>query len=176
MRPRSRHSIAWPGTARQQEPSLHPIRRPSRSARPQHGRRRLPISGPTCIDYRERAKPVMLRTKLVRLAGRVGDVHLLAVIGVDGVPVEKVSFDGSLDLDTLAAELGVIGRDILRSYQELAVGKPRQLSISVGRWIMLLSFLSRDYSLLVIADRKVGLGKARFELRRARLSLASDLS
>lgn len=118
----------------------------------------------------------MLRTKLVRLAGRVGDVHLLAVIGVDGVPVEKVSFDGSLDLDTLAAELGVIGRDILRSYQELAVGKPRQLSISVGRWIMLLSFLSRDHSLLVIADRKVGLGKARFELRRARLSLASDLS
>ena len=118
----------------------------------------------------------MLRARLMRVAERLGEVHLLAVIGVDGIPVEKLSFNADLDLETLAAELGVIGRDIVRSYQELAVGKPRQLSVSVGRWIMLLSFLTRDYSLLVIADRKVGLGKARFELRRARLSLASDLS
>ena len=117
----------------------------------------------------------MLRRKLTHLAERLGDVRLLALVGADGIPVEKVSFDGSLDSDQLAAELGLIGRDIVGSYQELAVGRPRQFSISVGQWIVMLSFLSSAYSLLLVADDRIGRGRARFELRRARLLFEDEL-
>jgi hypothetical protein len=40
----------------------------------------------------------------------------------------------------------------------------------------MLSFVSRDYSLLLVADDKVGQGRARFELRRAGLTLEQDLA
>ncbi len=117
----------------------------------------------------------MLRRKLTLLAERLGDVRLLALVGADDIPVERVCFDGSLDSDELAAELGVIGRDIVSSYQELAVGRPRLFSIAVGQWIIMSSFLSSEYSLLLVADARIGRGRARFELRRARLLFEGEL-
>ena len=117
----------------------------------------------------------MLQRRLAQLAERIGDVRLLAIVDADGMPVEKVTFDGSLDADAWAAELTSMARDIVKNYQELAVGRPRQFSISVGPWIVMLSFLSRDYSLLLVADEEIGLGRARFELRRARLAFEGGL-
>ena len=113
----------------------------------------------------------MLARSLAQLAERIGGVRVLAIIGVDGIPVEKVSFDNSLDLEALAAEVGGVARDIVSSDGELAAGKLRQFSISVGDGIVMLSFLSPDYSLLLVVDEAIGQGRARFELRRARLDL-----
>jgi len=117
----------------------------------------------------------MLARSLAQLAERIGGVRVLAIIGVDGIPVEKVSFDNTLDLEALAAEVGGVARDIVSSDGELAAGKLRQFSISVGDRIVMLSFLSRDYSLLLVVDETIGQGRARFELRRARLVLGDLL-
>ena len=64
----------------------------------------------------------------------------------------------------------------IADYQELAVGRPRQFSVVFERWIVMLSFLNRDYGLLLVADERIGPGRARFELRRARLALDQDLA
>ena len=117
-----------------------------------------------------------LQRRLATVAERLGDVRLLALIDADGISVEKVSFDSTLDLDRLAAELATLSRDIVADYQELAMGRPRQFSVLFGRWIVMLSFLKHDYSLLLVADEKIGQGRARFELRRARLALEADLA
>ena len=118
----------------------------------------------------------MLARSLAQLAERIGDVRLLAIIGQDGMAVEKVVFDNTLDLEALAAEVGGVARDIVSSDGELAAGKLRQFSISVGDLIVMLSFLSRDYSLLLVVDEAIGQGRARFELRRARLVLEDLLA
>jgi len=118
----------------------------------------------------------MLQRKLAALAERLGDVRLLALIDQDGIPIANVSFDAALDLDRMAAELAALARDIVADYNGLVLGRPRQLSVLCARTLVMLSFLSRDYSLLLVADDKVGQGRARFELRRARLSLEKDLA
>ena len=110
------------------------------------------------------------------MAERLGDVRLLALIDGDGFSIEKVSFDSTVDLDQLAAELAALSHDIVADYKDLAVGRPRQFSVLFGRWIVMLSFLKHDYSLLLVADEKIGQGRARFELRRARLTLDADLA
>ena len=118
----------------------------------------------------------MLQRKLAALAERLGDVRLLALIDRDGISIANVSFDAALDLDRMAAELASLARDIVADYRDLVVGRPRQFSVLFGRTIVMLSFLSHDHSLLLVADEKIGQGRARFELRRARLSLEQDLA
>ena len=118
----------------------------------------------------------MLARRLAQLAERIGNVRLLSIVGHDGMPVEKVVFDDSLDLDALAAELGSAARDIVSDDGELPTGKLRQFSISVGDLVVTLGFLTREYTLLLVADQAIGLGRARFELRRARLVLEDLLS
>ncbi len=118
----------------------------------------------------------MLQRKLAALAERLGDVRLLALIDYDGIPIANVSFDASLDLDRMAAELASVARDIVADYHDMVVGRPRQFSVLFGQTLVMLSFLSHEYSLLLVADEKIGQGRARFELRRARLSLEQDLA
>ena len=118
----------------------------------------------------------MLQRKLAQLAERLGDVRLLALVGADGVAVQTLTFDTNLDPEAMVAGLTTLARDIVRESQELAVGTPRQLSVSVDRKIVMLSFLSRDYCLLLVADEAIGHGRARFELRRARLVFEDELS
>ena len=118
----------------------------------------------------------MLQRKLAAFAERLGDVRLLALIDQDGIPIANVSFDAALDLDRMTAELASLARDIVADYHGMAVGRPRQFSVLFGQTLVMLSFVSRDYSLLLVADDKVGQGRARFELRRARLTLEQDLA
>ena len=122
----------------------------------------------------------MLQRKLAAFAERLGDVRLLALIDQDGIPIANVSFDAALDLDLdldrMTAELASLARDIVADYHGMAVGRSRQFSVLFGQTLMMLSFVSRDYSLLLVADDKVGQGRARFELRRAGLTLEQDLA
>ena len=118
----------------------------------------------------------MLARRLAQLAERIGDVRLLAIIGSDGMPIEKAVFDHALDVDALAAEVGVVARDIVASDVDLAAGRLRQFSIVVGDLIVMLAFVSREYSLLLVADKAIGQGRARFELRRVRLDLEDLLA
>ncbi len=118
----------------------------------------------------------MLTRRLAQLAEQIGDVRLLAIIGFDGLAVEKIVFDNTLDADALAAEVGSVARDIIASDGDLAVGQLRQFSISVGDLIVMLAVLSREYSLLLVADAAIGHGRARFELRRVRLILEDLLA
>ena len=118
----------------------------------------------------------MLARRLAQLAERIGDVRLLAIVGIDDLPVEKVVFDKTLDLDALVAEVGGVARDIVSSDGELTAGQIRQFSISVSDLIVMQGSLSRDYSLLLVADQAIGQGRARFELRRARLVLEDLLA
>lgn len=118
----------------------------------------------------------MLQRKLAALAERLGDVRLLALIDHDGIPIANVSFDATVDLDRMTAEFASLARDIVADYRGMVVGRPRQFSVVLGQTLVMLSFVSRDYSLLLVADDKVGRGRARFELRRARLTLEQDLA
>lgn len=118
----------------------------------------------------------MFTERLNELSSRIEGALALSLVAEDGMPVESVSSASSeLDLDALAAELMSQVRAITLNHQELAVGDVRHLSVTTDRFTLMISAVSQDYFLMLVLDAAGNAGRARFELRRAKLLFERDL-
>lgn len=118
----------------------------------------------------------MFLDQLNRISNRIEGALALSLVARDGISVESVSSDPDLDLEVLAAEMVAQARAISENHRELDAGEVRQLSVSTDRLTLMVSSVAADYYLLLVLGPEGNQGKARFELRRARLLLESELS
>jgi predicted regulator of Ras-like GTPase activity (Roadblock/LC7/MglB family) len=118
----------------------------------------------------------MFLDHLSRISNRIEGTLALSLVAKDGIAVESVSFDPNLDLEVLAAELVAQARSITEDHRELHVGEVQQLSVTTDRLTLMVSSVAADYYLLLVLGPEGNYGRARFELRRARLLLEADLS
>lgn len=118
----------------------------------------------------------MFREHLNRISQRIEGALALSLVARDGMLVESFNSDPHLDLEVLAAELVSQVRSISNNHRELDVGEVQQLSVSTDRLTLMVSSVASDYYLLLVLGPEGNYGKARFELRRARLLLERDLS
>jgi predicted regulator of Ras-like GTPase activity (Roadblock/LC7/MglB family) len=117
----------------------------------------------------------MFLEQLSRISDRIGGVLALSLVAKDGIPVESVSSDPDLDIEVLAAELISQARSIADNHRDLAVGEVQQLSVVTDRLTLIVSAVTGEYYLLLVLGPDGNYGRARFELRRARLALERDL-
>jgi predicted regulator of Ras-like GTPase activity (Roadblock/LC7/MglB family) len=118
----------------------------------------------------------MFLEQLSRISDQIGGVLALSLVARDGIPVESVSSDPDLDIEVLAAELVSQARSITENHRDLDVGEVQQLSILTNRLTLIVSAVTRDYYLLLVLGPDGNYGRARFELRRARLALEQELT
>jgi len=118
----------------------------------------------------------MFLDHLSRISNRIEGALALSLVAKDGIAVESVSSDPNLDLEVLAAELVAQARSITEDHRELHVGEVQQLSVTTDRLTLMVSSVAADYYLLLVLGPEGNYGRARFELRRARLLLEADLS
>ena len=117
----------------------------------------------------------MFLEQLSRISDQIGGVLALSLVAKDGIPVESVSSDPDLDLEVLSAELVAQARSITENHRNLDVGEVQQLSVMTDRMTLIVSSVTADYFLLLVLGPGGNHGRARFELRRARLALEGDL-
>jgi predicted regulator of Ras-like GTPase activity (Roadblock/LC7/MglB family) len=118
----------------------------------------------------------MFLERLSRITSRIEGAVALSLVAGDGIPVESVNSDPALDLELLAAELIAQVRVISDDHRELNVGEVRHLALTTDRFTLMVSGLSAGYYLMLVLADSASYGRARFELRRARLLFDSDLS
>ena len=118
----------------------------------------------------------MFLEHLSRITGRIDGALALSLVARDGIPVESVSSDPGIDLEALAAEMVAQARAISENHRELEVGDVQQLSVTTERVTLMVSTVTPEYYLLLVLGPDGNYGRARFELRRARLLLEDDLS
>lgn len=117
----------------------------------------------------------MFLDRLALIRDRIDGALALSLIDKDGIQVESVSGDSGLDLDLLAAELITQARSIADDHRELGVGEVQQFSVATDRFTLMVSSVAKGYYLLLVLEKRGSFGRARFELRRARLLLEDDL-
>jgi predicted regulator of Ras-like GTPase activity (Roadblock/LC7/MglB family) len=117
----------------------------------------------------------MFLERLRTIAGRVDGARALSLIASDGIPVDSINGDPDLDLEALAAELITQVRAISDNHREMAVGDVRHFAVTTDQMTLMVSSVSEHYYLLLVLEPEASLGRARFELRRARLLLEEDL-
>lgn len=118
----------------------------------------------------------MFLEHLNHISNQIEGTLALSLVARDGIPVESVSSDPGLDLEVLAAELIAQVRSITENHRELDMGEVQQLSVTTDRLTLMVSSVASDYYLLLVLGPEGNYGRARFELRRARLLLEADLS
>jgi predicted regulator of Ras-like GTPase activity (Roadblock/LC7/MglB family) len=118
----------------------------------------------------------MFLETLSRISDRIEGVLALSLVAKDGIAVESVSSDPELDLEVLAAELVAQARAIAENHRELEVGEVQQFSVTTDRLTLMVSSVATDYYLLLVLGPEGSYGRARFELKRARLLFESELS
>lgn len=116
-----------------------------------------------------------IAARLEALLDRIPGARAASLVAADGIPVETVNRDGDFDLEALAAELLTQVRAIADEQRDLAVGEVDQYSVSTERLTILIGRLQAGYYLLLVLERAGSYGRARFELRRARLLFEDDL-
>lgn len=117
----------------------------------------------------------MFLERLNDISRRIGSARALSLVAADGIPVESVSFGDEVDLEALTAELMNQVQAIGESHRDLEYGEVYQFSVSTEQMTLMVSSLSDNYFLLLVLGPEGSYGRARFELRRARLLFASDL-
>ena len=110
------------------------------------------------------------------LLDRIDGALAVSLVAADGIPVASAKRDGAFDLEVLAAELLTQVRAISGEQSDLAVGEVDQFSVSTDRFTILIGRLQAGYYLLLVLRRASSYGRARFEMRRARLLFEDDLT
>ena len=105
----------------------------------------------------------VLREMMQRVPGSLG----AAVIGLDGIPVEKVAADGSFNIDLASAEgISVVKRAAM-SLRDLPSEPLEEVTISCRSRTTILRSVGSDYYLCVVVGPDSVPGRARFEAWRA---------
>lgn len=114
-----------------------------------------------------------LRSVIANTTGAVGAL----IMGLDGICVARADGDDKeIDIDVVAAEYTSLLRKALRSTDDVSLGKLRELVVAAGLYSFLIKPITDEYFLVLVLTAPSGLGRARFELRKAQLTLEEEFS
>ncbi len=118
----------------------------------------------------------MFLERLDALSDRIDGTLAVSIVAKDGITVESVSRSSDLDLESVVVELVAQAQDIDQDHEELNVGDLKILSLDTEKYCIMLSSVASDYFLILVLNAEAARGRARFEMRRAKLQFEGDLS
>ena len=114
----------------------------------------------------------ILESIMKKVEGALGAV----IMGMDGISIEKRSLDAAIGLEMLAAEYTSLLRAASCATPELEAGPLEELIVSTGHQIILVQMVTVEYFILALLSHEGNLGRARFELKKAKYILAKELA
>ena len=116
----------------------------------------------------------ILETIIEHTEGSLGAL----IMGIDGIAVERSLKQAGQEanLDVAAAEFTSLVRNAQRAGKDTGLGNLHELVISLENAVVLTRQLGRDYFVVLAISPEGNLGRARFELRKAELQMASEFA
>jgi len=113
--------------------------------------------------------------RLQRVLQTVGGAKAVALVGRDGIAVERLAISDEPNLDLATAQFTDIAKKIQLANQELEAGSLREMIQRTDRYLVLLTTITNEYFLMMILDADGSLGRARFELRKVAAAFYDEL-
>jgi predicted regulator of Ras-like GTPase activity (Roadblock/LC7/MglB family) len=111
---------------------------------------------------------------LKALVGRVPETELVMIIGTDGIPIEKLTVRPDPNMEAVAAEYTTLLRASLAAAADTGLGALQELAITTERMTTLLVAITPEYFIFASLAPGALMGRARFALRLAGLSLEKE--
>lgn len=102
----------------------------------------------------------------------------VAIMGMDGIPVEQIwqPEGADLNLDVAIAEFTTLLRNTKRTSDELGLKNLLELSVLCGSAYFIMRLINQDYFLVLAMHPEGNFGRGRYELRRAEMILESEFA
>lgn len=116
----------------------------------------------------------ILETIIEHTEGSLG----VLIMGTDGISVERLLKDAGQEanLDVAAAEFTSLVKNAQKAGKDTGLGDLRELVITLAGAVVIMRLLGRDYFVVLALSPDGNLGRARFELRKAELQMASEFA
>lgn len=116
----------------------------------------------------------MFAVTLKDIANKLDDLECILLVGTDGLPIEKVVRKETLNVELLVAEFTTILRNTAQTASEVEAGALDELILLTERVIVLLKAITPEYFLMIILSEGANIGRARFELKKAKYILEKE--
>lgn len=114
---------------------------------------------------------------LTEIAARVEGCIAGAIIGIDGIVIEHyLAPDESLDIDVTATESTTLLRHSRKTASDTQLGDLQEMVVAADQRTFLLRQITPEYFLLLVLEPRSSVGRARYELRKAQLSLEAEFA
>jgi predicted regulator of Ras-like GTPase activity (Roadblock/LC7/MglB family) len=116
----------------------------------------------------------MFLETLKSIADKFQNLHCIFLMGMDGMPVEKVVRDKSFNIDALTAEFTTVLKVTNASAGEVDAGTVDEILIISDKMILLTKSITSEYFLMLVLPADGNMGRARFELKKAKYMLEKE--
>jgi predicted regulator of Ras-like GTPase activity (Roadblock/LC7/MglB family) len=116
----------------------------------------------------------MFAVTLKDIANKLDDLECIMLVGTDGLPIEKVVRKETLNVELLVAEFTTILRNTAQTASEVEAGALDELILLTERVVVLLKAITPEYFLMIILSEGANIGRARFELKKAKYILEKE--
>ena len=117
----------------------------------------------------------MFKSLLSRVPAASGDVLGIALVSLDGIAIEKIHDDPSVNLDILIAEFTDRMKRSLQAASEMGVGGLTEQVVYAERAVVILKEVHEEYYILCAAKPDGNHGRVRHAIRRLVPDLAQEL-
>jgi predicted regulator of Ras-like GTPase activity (Roadblock/LC7/MglB family) len=108
------------------------------------------------------------------IVSKVEGIVAVVIMGMDGIAIEKRCQDADINIESLAAEYTTALRLSSSSTQEVGLGTLEEYMVSTEDRIAVVRMITSDYFLFILLSKGGNIGRARFELKKAKLLLAKE--
>jgi len=112
---------------------------------------------------------------LQKIVARVPEIHMVMVTGADAIPVERLVVRPVANVEAVAAEYTTLLRPSVLAATDTELGELKELSVVTEKMAAILVAITPEYFLFAALDPGALMGRARFALRVASLSLIREL-
>jgi predicted regulator of Ras-like GTPase activity (Roadblock/LC7/MglB family) len=116
---------------------------------------------------------------LETIANRIEGCVAVVLLGVDGIPIERhvaKTNNPSVDVDLIATEFTTLIRRSMHTAADTELGELREMVLAADSMTFLLRPITPEYFLLLALNPGGNVGRARFELRKAQLSMEIEFA
>ena len=118
-----------------------------------------------------------MKAVLQEILDRIPEALGAAVVGLDGIPVEKLAARPSFNIDLASAEwVSLVKRAASALRGANPPGGPEEISVTSRSGLAILRAIGQDYFLCVVVGPECLQGRVRYEVWRAGLQLQEALA
>ncbi len=112
----------------------------------------------------------LLKRILQQVEGSLG----IIIIGLDGIPIEQVSFSSDIDLEQVGAEISSLIKSTIQTTTRSELGGLLETTILTDKARFIARLITHEYFILLGLAPDGNYGRARYELKKAQVILESE--